>query len=1172
MTQVQALNPLTMPLRGRQVIEASAGTGKTWTLAALYVRLVLGHVPDRSALGPALFPPQILVMTFTDAATAELRGRIRERLAQAAAHFRQDSRAEPDDFLRELGEQIDPAAWPEAAWRLDMAAQWMDDAAIFTIHGWSHRMLRQHAFDSASLFEQARVEDAQRLQLMAVQDYWREWFYPLDRELLPAVQGLAATPQQLLTRLREKWAPLERSPLEQLGVGDDPHTVLHGWAQWQSRLCELEETARAVWREHADKLKPVLLQAMANDLNGNTYRKDSHEAYLQQLDAWAQGEPRDAAILKRFALSTLQEKTKKGCTTPADTHGIFECIQQMHDALEQQPDVTEPLLTHAAHTVAKAYDLRKQELAQFDFSDLLQRLYHAVQAEDGRLAAAIQQQYPVALVDEFQDTDPWQYGALSRIYTGADDQLGLIMIGDPKQAIYGFRGADLNTYLQARQEAQAIHTLSGNFRSTPGVVQAVNHVFQHAHQPFGEVPYDEVQARNPKVLPWQVGGTPQAAMTVWHLPSGGSISKHAYQQAMAQVFASQMVGLLAQGAAQPGDMAVLVRDWAEAAAIRQALAARGVRSVYLSERDSVFNSAQARDVWRILRAVAAPRQTAWVKAALLTRLWGMPWQELEALVRDEAAWDAMVDRFHGWLALWQRQGFLPMLYRLLHDAAIPARLLAADAQTGERALTNLLHLGDLLQAASLHLQGEGALIRYLEDQLRDPQAGGDAAQLRLESDADLVQVITMHKSKGLQYPLVFLPFAASFRSKGDAAQLDEDVRLLYVALTRAERALWVGVAQLSGDFDTQKPAIKSALSRLVGRQTPGDLPHRLNAWAGCEQIKVQPAPEPDDRLWMQQEQAEPTLKPAATPLRMHKRQGWMASFSALTRQLGAAAPQTLASEREERWGDAQIDSVPLDDWPAPEPAQPPVPARYDAFPAGSTYGTLLHDLLEWQAHRRWPAWADSGQPAAWPQEVERQARALRLEPEHQTLLLDWVPAVVRAELPLPDAPPLALCSLPPERMWPEMGFTLPVHRLSAAVLDQHITRHIHPGQVRPTLQAVQLEGQLTGFMDLVLEHAGRYYVLDHKSNRLPAYDAAALQQAMLAHRYDVQLTLYVLALHRLLQARLPGYDYDRHMGGGLYLFLRGIDQPGAGLYSHRPERALIETLDAALKQQETADA
>jgi exodeoxyribonuclease V beta subunit len=1089
--------------------------------------------------------------------------------------------------------------WPLCAQRLDLAAQWMDDAAIFTIHGWSSRMLKTHAFDSASLFQQSRVEDSAQLRLSAVQDYWRHWFYAVPLQQLGALQALGATPEALLKNLEPLWEQSDKAPGPQCVAGADPHSLIQAWDQWQSGLLAAEAAARAAC---TPELIAVLSATVAAKLLKG-YRQD----WPPKLAAWAQGEAllslsnaqRKTALtlLQRFCTATLQEK---GWSQAAD-HAAFGHIAVLCQQLQDEPDVASGILQHAATQIAAAYRAAKNQLAQFDFSDLLQHLYHALQAPDGRLAAAIRQQFPVALVDEFQDTDPWQYGALSKIYAeSADPATGLVMIGDPKQAIYSFRGADLATYLQAREQALAIHTLAGNFRSTGQLVAAVNQVFQSAHQPFGAVPFDTVLACNDKVQPLQVQGVVQPALTVWHpaaAPQGKAPRQDIFLRQMAALFASQMVGLLNAGAAAPGEMAVLVRKGAEARAMRQALGQRGVRSVYLSERDSVYATQEAQDLWRLLCAVAQPRSTAALRAALATRLWGLSFAELEALLQDEAAWDALVEAFHGWQAVWQRQGFLPMLHRVLHDQAIPARLLnVADAQDfdGERRLTNLLHLGDLLQTAGASLQGETALIRYLEQQLHHPKASGDTAQLRLESDANLVQVITIHKSKGLQYPLVFLPFVSSYRKEDegsgtdDAERLAEDIRLFYVAMTRAERALWLGLAPYKGDMEGKTPQARSAVSSLLQRQRPDDLLERLQLWAACPDIVLTVAPEPDLAPYLPPV-TTPQWKPLLQPTRNLQSRWWTASFSALTRELAhSVAAPTLASDRDARIDDALVDSAlppdSLDSAPAelgePDlfeaPALQAVPA-FNAFPAGSSYGTLLHDLLEWQFERGWPIAEPLDAAAAttgeWPALLQRKAQRLKLDAAPCALLDDWLRRIVQTALPLPDAEPtaaptapLVLAALDRHTAWAEMAFTLPVHALSAARLDALISRHVLPGQPRSPLQPLQLEGMLIGFMDMVLQHAGRYFVLDYKSNRLDSYAPTLLPVAILAHRYDVQYTLYTLALHRLLKSRLPDYDYEQHVGGAIYLFLRGIDQPGAGVFVDRPPRALIEALDAAFAQ------
>ena len=1180
----EPLNPLTMPLNGLRVIEASAGTGKTWTLAALYVRLVLGHVRSGAQNTAALYPPQILVMTFTDAATSELRGRVRERLAQTARYFKDldaDSTA-ADDFLRNLRAEFPAEQWPECAQRLDMAAQWMDDAAIFTIHGWSSRMLKSHAFDSASLFQQSRVEDSDKLRLGAVQDYWRKWFYSLTLEQLGALKTVGSNPDELLKNLKPLWSATENAPGVVLPVGQDPHTVIAQWDAWNQQFQTLETNVRALCTPELVALLDDVIAAKS--LKG--YRKD----WPAKLAQWLQGESivllnktdKESAVtlLNRFATTVL---VSKGWGKAGD-HAIFGYIEALCLHLQSEPDVATDLLNHAAANVASAYRSAKDELAQFDFSDLLQCLYYALQAKDGRLASAIRQQFPIALVDEFQDTDPWQYGALSKISgDSASPDTGLIMIGDPKQAIYSFRGADLNTYLAAREHAQSIHTLSGNFRSTKELVAAVNHVFESASEPFGEVPFDTVVACNANVKPLAVDGTAQTAMTVWHQVNAKPPRKDIFIRQMSDLFATQMVKLLNAKAAAPGEMAVLVNDRTEARGIRQALAKRGVRSVYLSDRDSVFATLEASDLWRVICAVANPRSIQGVRAALATRLWGLPFAQLEALIQDEHAWDALVDQFHGWRAVWQSQGFLPMLHRVLHDQSIPSRMLNAQAlkSDGERRLSNLMHLGDLLQTASVGLQGEAALIRYLEQQLQNPKASGDAAQMRLESDADLVQVITFYKSKGLQYPLVFLPFVSAFKSEkkdsetDDAERLAEDIRMLYVALTRAEQALWVGLTEVKGDVDRTSQQPKSAVSKLLQRVAPGDLVQKLQIWSECMDIVVEAAPKPDGMQY-HPDVAVKQWKSTLQPQRNMVSRWWTASFSALTRDLGAhaAGALMLGTDRDERIDDAQIDSTHrvITSMDEANPAADAILA-FNEFPAGSSYGTLLHDLLEWQFERGWPIAAESpslAMSSEWEAMLGRKTKRLKLDEAQSTLLGEWVKQLAQTALMVPGVSkgekPLILSQLNSSSAWAEMAFTLPVHNLSANRVDSMIGQHVLAGQTRQPLQPLQLEGMLVGFMDLVLEHEGKYFVLDYKSNRLPSYGPESLQSAILAHRYDVQYTLYVLALHRLLKSRIADYDYDLYVGGTIYWFLRGIDQPGRGVFADRPPKALIEALDLAFSQ------
>ncbi|OIQ65797.1 RecBCD enzyme subunit RecB [mine drainage metagenome] len=316
---------------------------------------------------------------------------------------------------------------------------------------------------------------------------------------------------------------------------------------------------------------------------------------------------------------------------------------------------------------------------------------------------------------------------------------------------------------------------------------------------------------------------------------------------------------------------------------------------------------------------------------------------------------------------------------------------------------------------------------------------------------------------------------------------------------------------------------------------------------------------------------------ALTPQRLLWRHWWSASFSALTRELAHDLPaMPAASEHDERLQDAQVDSASIEPAAAPDTLLA-LAVPFNDFAAGARYGTLLHDLLEWQARNGWPAGVCGAADAAptalqgdWQALLARQCQNLDVPADQQAMLDGWVRQIVTTNLPVMQVDKakstIELAAIESLDSWPEMGFSLPVQQLHSGQLDALIASHLWPQLARVALQPRQLQGMVTGFMDLVLRHQGRYYVLDYKSNKLPGYAGAQLQQAMLAHRYDVQAALYLLALHRLLKSRLPGYDYDLHVGGALYLFLRGIDQPGCGLLQLQMPRTLIESLDAAFSR------
>ncbi|SDO97494.1 exodeoxyribonuclease V subunit beta [Pseudomonas jinjuensis] len=1217
------LDVLDFPLHGSRLIEASAGTGKTFTIALLYVRLVLAHGGEQ-AFGRPLSPPEILVVTFTDAATQELRDRIRARLTESARCFAEPD-AEHDGLLVKLRDSYPAERWPGCARLLRMAAEWMDEAAVSTIHSWCYRMLREHAFDSGSLFTQDLAADQSELLAEAVRDYWRRNFYPLGRGAATAVAHCWSGPEALARALQPLLAQQEAG----FRYGDRPlqapeslAALLERTGDWYAARDAAEASARKAWQADRENLQ-TLLQELRPNLNGNSYRGKDDDAifagWLEALAAWSEG---GAAPdnLGKFGQTRIRLKGK--AEVPA--HTALQAIDALLDLDGDCPDIAPSLLLHALGEVRAALEAEKQRRAELGFDDLLLRLDRALAGPGGEhLAQRIREQFPVALIDEFQDTDPLQYRIFERIYRIAENtqDLGLFLIGDPKQAIYAFRGADIHTYLRARAATAGRHyTLGTNYRSTLDMVAAANRCFafaeKHGRGAFrfadeagdNPVPFHGVKA-NGRAETLLIDGQPLPAMTFWTLEKDGEVvGSTYYRKEMAARCASAIrdwltlaqqyrAGFRKDGewrALRPADIAILVRGRSEAEAIRGELAARRLASVYLSDRDSVFDSQEARDLLHWLRSCADPGDDALLRAALATRSLDLDWQTLERLNQDERFWEDTVLRFREYRLQWQQQGVLPMLRRLLADFALPARLLRQP--DGERSLTNLLHLAEWLQREAVELDGEHALLRVLAEQLENPSS---EEILRLESDADLIKVVTIHKSKGLEYPLVLLPFICSWREldgksatppsfqDGDARvvelardkelakaaylqandeRLSEDMRLLYVALTRARHAVWLGMAPLVMSNSKSPELHKGAIGYLLGGGAAlavADVPARLaELQVDCPAIAVAPAPDADDQPYIAEAAGE--LGNAREPQRRVAEKWWIASYSALAALAvegdeGEILPPPAADEPTSAGEDLLRESV----LETPREAEAlPAPGSLHAFPRGSSPGSFLHGLLEWVA--------DEGFAEVNAERIRDQvARRCRLRGWEEWIdpLSDWLQRLLRTDFLLPGAAPVQLAGLASYQK--EMEFWFATRQVDSRRLDALARQYTLGGVARPALQENQLNGMLKGFIDLVFEHEGRYYVADYKSNWLgadeAAYDREAIRGALLAHRYDLQYLLYLFALHRLLQARLADYDYDRHVGGAIYLFLRGSQAATQGLHWEKPPRELMDELDALFR-------
>ncbi len=1177
---IPSLDPASdaLVMQGRHLIEASAGTGKTYNITRLYLRLLLEE---------GLSVQQILVVTFTKAATEELRGRIGRELRAVLGRW-ESLPTQGDAFEQRLYRQCAASEGGAARGhaRLEQALLELDEAAIYTIHGFCQRALRQQAFASGLPFQVSMEADISKLLQEAVEDYYRRLaadealfvrFTAFNNEAWKTPQHYSAVFHPLL---------VSDVPL-QVNTRDD----------WFADAKMKRVSAEQSLRTHEARLRSALVSNRKKPAE-----IDQREAELQTLLAWVAasvGEP-----MPQPARDFIHGNRYRGND---EVKAILEPVKAYKDAAEachkQHPDPEADEQAWAAAYEGIIYVRQhlaqaKQQQQVLDFNDLINKLHATLCGDQGEaLASALAAQYPALLVDEFQDTDPRQYQIFDRIHRQAKRQCpqtaSFFMIGDPKQAIYSFRGGDVFAYLQARQDADCQWQLDSNWRSVAGVVEGYNRLFrQQEEKPFEYgIPYHPVQAKKhfdpAQASKWQQDGRTPLQLVWFDLQpdyaagredNPKSWHKAEFRTQMAQWVANECVRLL-QGEACPPvqakDIAVLVRSATEAQTIRTALAACGLPSVYLSTRENVFKSPQAMELWRALGGILEPenlrrRWQAWASA-----LFGLGAEGVARLRADEQA-QADLQQYLGELRqLWQKQGFIAMALQLLHRQYVP------QAAQRERELTNLLQLIELLQQASVRLHQPLDLFNYLAQQIAAPDTNAEH-ELRLESDAAFVRIVTHHGSKGLEYPVVFLPFFSyhtdplklgnkmpayfawhapdTFEARvflGENAHYEElarregyaeQMRLFYVAMTRPVHRCYL----LASLFD------KGEYSPL-GRLMPGLNGDALQQWcdalpghASVLRVDTEILPEP-----YRQDSTQSAAALAPARLTQTIDQSWqLSSFSALKHR-SEHSGGSLAKDHDRQPAAASATATAAATLP-----------RF-ALTGGARLGNLLHDVLEHTDFPQ-PRWGEARTQTQLSARIQQSGLAIRPQAV-QDWLDDCLGAPLVGHAPAYDG--LTLARLAQGDTLRETEFYFPMQRGLPQALIKLLGQH--RGQsVNLDLRTSVLNGMLHGFIDLIFCWQGRYFVADYKSNHLgnqfDDYDQPQLLTSVQTNLYDLQYLLYSLALHRYLQQRLPGYDPARHFGGVYYLYLRGMsaqrspDQARGVFY--RPISAdLLAALDALFK-------
>ena len=1217
--------PLDIRLDRDLIVEASAGTGKTYALTTLVARLIV-EADWRI--------DKLLIVTFTIAATGELRSRVRRILRDALNVAR--GQGPGDDPAGDLVDRWRNEGFERALIesRLTAALRDFHRANVMTIHGFCQRALTEFAFDARIPFEFGISGDDYPEVGAALRDFWR--------------QSMADEPEALLEFAKDQefrlddlnaWVADHHAKPSRIRSGSVADDYEQRYRANHDKWLEAFQSARTAWNDldqHAQFLAAFDQLDWYSGVSEVNHR--IQEAVSAAFEA---NDPQllplnEAGYFGREALAAkLMKRSKPLPNIPLYDH--FTDLGIAADRLGQVwlPDRRRRLLEDTKRWLQN--DTWKHR--RLSFNGLLTELDRALEGERGRkLAERIRARYPVALIDEFQDTDRLQARVFEKIYpAGATDgtemsgQGGLMIVGDPKQSIYRFRGADVFAYLHASAQRRSVRrlTLGHNYRSTPALVRAVNAVFQRSI-PFlrpETIRFDPAKAVRKPSEGLRIRGRRKAEPLQLHLfpknEAGGKWAKGKLEATAARYAADEIARLLSpreatlrvDGRSRPlvgSDVAILVRSGKQGRTIARELQKRGVQSVEMGI-DSVFETQEARHLGHLFRALvtdpAEYNHASLLRGALATDLFGLDMSDLAALQDDDESWE----RWRGWTRdsydTWNQKGIATLVRRLLFADETDCASHLLKYPDGTRRLTNVLHLIELMQEAEVdeRLSPQG-LVDWLARAAARPEFGDEGTQLRLESDEHLVKIVTIHRSKGLEFPVVFCPFAWDGRQKPKTATTAEyhdddtgtavldlnptreavvkewieeqadELRLLYVALTRARYHCTVTWARVT--FGQYAPLAWLIHGR--GQAVDDTLEAQLDANAAHVNVL-------DSEAWLAEVQqfanAEsdaistgvlrdattvprglyetlelPGLEPLAarTLGRPLERIRQRTSFSALTSDIGAA--NTAAEHEDVDQPDHDQELAVTDDTDSIAHEAEPAPRtdyRLDVFtfPSGFRPGNCLHEIFERNV-----------EPAADLDEICRDVLAkYRIDPKWEPVARTMVENTLNAPLESPvDGRVFRLAEV--ERPIPEMEFHLPLAGMDRASLARCFAAHGYSHGIPDS--ASEIDGFLHGFIDVVAQHGERWYVMDYKSNwlgdNIHAYSGQALRDAMGAHGYAAQYLFYLTALHRFLRLRLSEYDYERHIGGVFYLFLRGMspDMPGQGVYHDAPTRACIEAIDA----------
>ncbi|NSL89226.1 exodeoxyribonuclease V subunit beta [Chitinophaga sp. Mgbs1] len=1121
----------TVALEGSNLIEASAGTGKTYSIAILVLRLVLEK---------KISVKEILMVTFTTAAVAELHDRIRLFIRKA---YKVSFGYEIDDdnitsLVLNAIEQSDPVTINQL---LRDAVLLLDETAVLTIHSFCQQTLNEFAFETDQLFDAQMVPDTTSMVEHELNKFWRKYVTTLSSALLNHLwtEEMKDNIQKVLQE--------HLSGKKYLGFDENEDYTISARQQedWMLQLQVLSDQRLAA----AESLQQYFVTHKEDLTTACESNANARKSFLELVSR-----PKD--FIKKLRETKAQYVQKLF----PDLLELIAQVDSAGDAIETHNQAIRRQLNYLAiREVEQGVKIYKERNNMQNYDDLITNLNTAlVERENPNLVAALQQKYKAVFVDEFQDTDREQYEIFNRAF---GENTILFYIGDPKQSIYAWRKADIFTYFNARNSVQHLYDMNHNYRSSENMIAAMNLFFKPTpdfdtfdftgeHDSIAYIPVESPDNNSKGFL--YKGEEKAVPVTVFTCKNKDEIVTGVATQ-VAQLLLNPGYRLVKETATRqlsPADIGILVRTTREGREIKHKLALMGIPAVNIDEA-KVLDTAEAQEVLYLLEAMETPERST-INRALLSPFTGFSIQDILQLDNETT-----LNRFGKYREQWLQHGAYTALMAFIADFGVRNVLLEDNTENGERIITNLLQLTELVhQVQSRKNLSMRDLISWLKRGIDGMATEGDEYAQRVESDEEAVNIVTIHKSKGLEYKIVLAPFLdlvenkniefISFRDPDTGDYLNaeksrltaeqqhiyrqqleqENRRLLYVAITRAVYKCYL----YKNTYHTYKTSTLATFLHALGATVPDpaliDLTGQL--------------PEKPEQLYRRSKLPAGNGSQAAVSFSLQEENWRKMSYTML-----AAKPEQKPRIRTLQQEDAYDNFI------------------FNTLRRGAKTGNLLHFIFEninFSDNAQWEYWLDEAILRFVPGQREIYLPMLYQLLEH----------VMHTTIEI-DNTRFQLASVGRHQRMAEFEFDFPVPVFQANLLnelsDDELTVNIRQFPEYSNYNA-ELEGIMNGKIDLFFEYNRRYYILDWKSNYLGStvedYAPPALAAAMNENNYHLQYLIYTVAVKKYLESRLEEFDYETQFGGVIYCFVRGVRNTGNyGIFTAKPavERiALIEDM------------